>query len=176
MKKMIANLYEELQDVRRDTFALIEGLDTEDLEKRVGDEWTVSQLLKHLALSELGSIKVVNSLIKKSDDPLPPYPDDESSIPFSQPKQPPGKLICPKVVTPPEIVSADEALADLQKLRESTLTTLELLSTVDPTCRTMDHPFFGECNMYEWFSFLIDHERVHQGQIGGVIEKLKESK
>lgn len=176
MKSMMENLYGELQEIRKDTFSLIEGLEIDEMEKRVGNEWTVSQLLKHLALSELGSIKVVNSLIKKSDEPLPPYPDDESSIEFAAPKQPPGKLICPKVVTPPETVSAKEALTELSDLRASTRETLELLSTVDPTCRTMEHPFFGECNMYEWFSFLLDHERVHQRQIRGVIEKLKENR
>jgi hypothetical protein len=175
MKNMIGNLFEELQEVRKDTLALIEGMEKNDLERKVGNEWSISQLLKHMALSELGSIKVVKSLIKKSDTPLPPYPEDESSVEFKSPKQPPGKLICPKVVTPPDTVSSDGLLTELSQLRESTREALKLLSTVDPTSRTMEHPFFGECNMYEWFSFLVDHERVHQRQIGEVIERLQEN-
>ncbi len=175
MKSMIGKLFDELQEVRKETLAIVEGLEKDDLEKKTGNEWSIAQLLKHLALSELGSIKVVSRLIKKSDVPLPAYPEDESSVTFKSPKQPPGKLICPQVVTPPDTVSADEALTELVELRESTRETLELLSSVDPTSRTMEHPFFGECNMYEWFSFLVDHERVHQRQIGEAIGRLRES-
>lgn len=173
MKDRISKLYDDLQSAREATFSIISEIDRLDLEKKGEEKWSIAHILEHLYLSELGSNKVVKVLIKRSEDPLPPYPENESSIEFNEPKQPPGKLICPKVVTPPEEVSLDGAIENLKDIRKSTRETLILLSTVDPTSRSMEHPFFGECNMYEWFSFLLDHERVHQEQIKDIGTKVR---
>ncbi len=172
MKPGLQDLYDELEKTREETMKLIHGLSEEELESREADMWSIAHILKHIGLAELGSVKVVKVLMKKSEEPLPPYPEDESTVNFLAPKLPSEKMICPEVVTPPEEVTLKEAIEDLENMRTSIRDTFELLSTVDPRSRTMKHPFVGEINMYEWFSVGIDHEKKHQEQIREIKKKL----
>ncbi len=173
MRKRLQELYDELEKTREETMKLIRGMSEEELESREADMWSIAHILKHIGLAELGSVKVVKVLMKKSEDPLPPYPEEESTVNFHSPKLPSEKMICPEVVTPPEEVTLKEALEDLEKMRTSIREALEMLSTVDPRSRTMKHPFVGEIDMYEWFSVGIDHEKKHQEQIREIKKKLE---
>jgi len=173
MKPKLQELYDTLEKTREKTMEIISDLSPEELENREADPWSIAHILKHIELAELGSVKVVKVLMKKSEEPLPPYPEDETSIDFSEPKLPDEKMVCPKVVTPSENVRAQEALKDLEKIRKSTRETLEQLSRVDPSSRTMEHPFVGEINMYEWFSVGIHHEQLHQEQIIRIKDKIR---
>jgi hypothetical protein len=175
MKPKLQELYDNLERTRERTMEIISDLSHEELESTEADPWSIARILKHIELAELGSVKVVKVLMKKSEEPLPPYPEDESTIDFREPKLPDERMVCPKVVTPSEEVNAHEAVKDLEAIRKSTRETLEQLSGIDPSSRTMEHPFVGEINMYEWFSVGIHHEQLHQEQILKIKEKMRET-
>lgn len=168
MKPLLKKIFDELEETRGKTFRLVEELTTEEMEKAPEGEWSVAQVLEHLYQTELGSIKVVKHVIKKSEKPLPPYPEDDSVIPLREFRQP-ENLEAPEVVQPGEKVSADEVMERLREIRTSTRETLEFLGNYDPRAGTFPHPLYGDIHLAEWFAFLPDHERLHQRQIEKII-------
>lgn len=167
----LAELADLLEEIRRETFALVSGLSDDDFGRREPGEWSVADILEHLILSEIGTSKVIRKMLKERAGTLPPYPADDSVLAVREFPPPPGKVTAPEPVRPtgPPRTKA-RVMAELAECRVRTLESLAMLAGSDPRASEFPHPRLGPINLYEWPALTIaSHERDHQLQIAGIV-------
>ncbi len=170
----LAGLADELETVRRATFAMVSGLSEREFAWRPAQEWSVADILEHLILSETGTSKVIRKMLKEKAAALPPYPADDSCLSVRELPPARGKVMAPDGVRPGGPARAKaEVLAALAECRARTLESLAMLAGADPRAAEFPHPRLGPINLYEWPALSIgSHERDHQAQIADILREL----
>jgi hypothetical protein len=170
----IREIVEGIERNRRTTLEMVSGLSEEEFAFREQEEWSIALILEHLVLAETGTSKVIRKVLKEGAGRLPPYPADDSALVVRPPEVPREKMSkAPEAAQPKGGRSRDEILAAAKEAREQTLRSLEMMAGADPRAATFPHPLFGDIDLFHWAWFiLLEHERIHHGQIAGILEKL----
>jgi hypothetical protein len=170
----LAELYGEMEKVRRETLSVVSGLTEEEFSRPYGREWSAEQILAHILLAETGTSKVIRKSIKMAEGKLPPYPADDSGISLRKLEKPPGAYEAPESARPGPPLGKDEMLKQARETREQTAASFALLASVDPRAATFPHPLFGNLNLYEWpAATILAHERDHQAQLRALLARLR---
>jgi hypothetical protein len=172
-------LQEVVEAVSSDREALTEavaGLSDNQLDYKPAEgDWSISDLLHHLALSDEANVKLTGVMLKQAEEKkLPPDPSPDESVlgcldGFTETLG--AKVKAPDRVAPRSHLPAPESLARLSASREQLMKSLAQLAAYDLSLLTWPHPFLGPLNMYQWLMMAGRHERRHTAQI----ERIKSS-
>lgn len=166
-------LQEIIDSISSDRQALTEavsGLSDDQLDyKPAEDQWSISDLLHHLALSDESNVKLAGMMIKQAEEKkLPEDPAPEGSVLDSLDSYTDTlrtSVKAPERVAPRSHLPAEQSLARLKASRASLIDYVEQLARYDLSQLTWPHPFLGPLNMYQWLMMAGRHESRHTAQI-----------
>ncbi len=161
-------LWNDLQSVRSELLKEAEGLSQAQADWRPAEqEWSVGEILHHLALAEVGTGKLTSKLFKEAAQPLPPFPQDLKAF-APVPPPPPGPAKAPEVVYPERGHPLDRLLVDLMAIRERSRQSIERLAVVDPRGLRWRHFTLGEMDLAQFWLLHVRHETDHLEQLRAV--------
>jgi len=171
LSKKLQELAEAISRTRQSLLKHIPGLSDAQLAYKPADgEWSLNDILHHLALTDEANGKLTSRALKHALErnvPPDPKPDesvlhclDEAAAPLNN-----VRATAPDFVRPQSHLSATESLARLAASRERMLQSIEQLSPYDLTQLKYPHPFLGELDMYQWILIAGGHEGRHVAQI-----------
>jgi hypothetical protein len=161
-------LWREMESVRAQLVKEVEGLSQTQSDWRPGaEEWSVGEILHHLALAEVGTGKLTSKLLKEAPQPIPPFPTDLKGF-TPVPPPPPGPARAPEVVYPERGHPLPQLIAELKTIRERSRQSLERLAAVDPRGLRWRHFTLGEMDLAQWWLLHVRHETDHLEQLRGV--------
>lgn len=170
LTKKLQELVDKISNDRAALLQAIEGLSGSQLDyKPAEDQWSVTDILHHLALSDEASLKLTYIMLKQAEEQsLPPDPSPDGSVvdcldQFREPMSNPLKA--PARVTPLSHVPAQESLARLNASREKLLENIDLLSAYDLSQLSYPHPLMGSFGAHQWLVLAGNHESRHAAQI-----------
>jgi hypothetical protein len=138
-----------------------------------GKQWTVSQIVEHIAAVEEGSSKICAKLLSKAQ-----ADDDRSDgeVTISDSFKEKGREIAVTKVEAPDIVrptgkSLAESFAKMEENSKWWEKLLPLFKAYDGTKRKFPHPFFGQISAQEWLLLSGQHEKRHAEQIKKLLNK-----
>ncbi|MCL4263083.1 MAG: DinB family protein [Anaerolineae bacterium] len=138
-------LLDALAATPADLERLVKGLDSAVLTQRpTSDEWSIADLLCHLALVEKLSLARLKLVVEGERPSISPIYPDPSLHDLNQ--------------------SLTTMLANFRLARQTTLVYLQGLKAGDWQ-RTGIHPTRGSMNLRALVQFLVDHDTVHLNQI-----------
>jgi hypothetical protein len=158
----LATILEALSSTREEISQELDGLtDTQLNTKPKREKWSIVQNLHHLHLVEQAVTSSVTYALHKGetkDVPLKPVHVTTDRT---------HKREAPEQMKPTETIMKREQISGmLQSSRDKLLHTLH--SIVDKQQlfeKVLQHPVFGELNLYQWLEFLDLHEQRHLEQI-----------
>ena len=165
----IAELFAELDASRSELHALLSALPSELLHApAVGEQWSVGQILEHLAVVEDGSGRFVSKIIheveatgaRETDSSSILDVNDRFAIATSNVRIP-----APERVLPKEGLAPEASMKRLDEMRDKLKSVLRRASGLALGNATRPHPLFGPCNGYQWVLVTSQHERRHIRQI-----------
>jgi DinB family protein len=122
---------------------LVEGVPRENLDKRVGDKWSVTENVAHLARHTELTIERVRRILEERDPVFPPYrAEEDPDWPAWQAR------------------SFEESMEELRESRACLVATVERL-TAEELERTGRHARFGPLPLRGWLDFYLVHEGHH---------------
>ena len=179
MHPRISELLSHL-DAERDALERVVTLIPEPArERRVVDgEWTVAELLDHLAMVEGGVAKLVAKRVARAREDgsvgaetetasvlgtLDRYRLHDASVPRE----------APEMVRPRPGVSAADAHAALRATRHALREAVVAGDGLALSRIAVPHPALGaEIDLYQWVLFVSQHERRHRAQLERMAERL----
>ncbi len=177
VSKKLQEIQDSITEDRQVLINAVSGLSSNQLDyKRAEDQWSISDILHHLALTGEASAKLGVFMLKQAEEMnVPPDPTPDQSVldcldSFGQ-KIRGMKAQAPDRVVPRSQITVEESLAKLDQSRQEMLAEFEQLSKYDLTHLVRPHPVGGDFHMYQWLLIAGRHERRHVGQI----EKIKAS-
>ena len=133
------------------------------------DRWSVAEVLEHLALVEDNIAQMVGRLVadqrktglgaERGTTSIAETLDSASVLDRSK------KRIAREAMQPQSGVDAGAAWTHLERVRQTTQTTLRHVDGVALSDVSAPHPALGPLNGYQWFLFLAAHEGRHTAQI-----------
>jgi hypothetical protein len=171
LSKKLQQMIDHISRQRDKLIESISGLSDEQLAYKPADgEWSLNDILHHLALTDEANGKLASRALKHAQErnvPPDPTPDesvlhclDQAMAPLTN-----VRATAPDFVRPQSHLSAPESLARLSASRERMLQSIEQLSRYDLTQLKYPHPFLGELDMYQWVLIAGGHEGRHVAQI-----------
>lgn len=168
-----------LLDAHRATLLnAVAAVPSADRERRVGDdEWTVAQVVDHLATVERGTAGLLAKRAQRARE-AGVGPDLETSsvadrMNHARIADNPARLEAPEIVRPRPTCDCADALSALAASRDALRETIAAFESVDATKVTARHAVFGEIDGYQWLLFLGQHELRHARQIANIAERLR---
>ena len=136
-------------------------------------QWSISDILHHLALTDEANAKLAANMLKQAAEKnLPPDPKPEDSVLDSldafTPRLSGGKFQAPDRVAPRSHLPAAESIARLDASREKINATLAQLAAYDLSSLAYPHPLLGDLNAYQWLLIAGRHEGRHTAQIARI--------
>lgn len=145
--------------------------------KPAADQWSVAEVIEHLAIIERRIIDMVANAVTKArvegltneieEDAAALNPehlgllrDRSRKIEARPSNQPTGNL------------DADAAWAELEAARAELLEALEATEGVALSALEHPHPILGPINTYQWIAFLGGHEARHAAQIDEIAQTI----
>lgn len=171
LSKKVQELADTISRIRESLLKHVSGLSDAQLSyKPEGGEWSVNDILHHLALTDEANGKLTSRALRHAQEKNvspDPTPDesvlkclDEAIAPLNN-----TKAHAPDFVRPQSHLSAPDSLTRLAASRERMLQSVEQLSRYDLTQLKYPHPVLGELDMYQWILIAGGHESRHIGQI-----------
>lgn len=171
LSKKTQELVDAISRTRQSLLKHVSGLSDAQLSyKPEGGEWSLNDILHHLALTDEANGKLASRALRHAQEksvPPDPTPDgsvvhclDEALTPLTN-----VKATAPDFVRPQSHQSAADSLARLEASRERMVAVVEQLSSYDLTQLKYPHPFLGELDMYQWILIAGGHEGRHVAQI-----------
>lgn len=176
LTKKMQGIVDTLNQDRAELLAAVAGLnETQFAYQPAAGQWSIADVLHHLALVEESSQKLFGIMLKKAAengapaDPSPAESVTEAISPYSQALlDREQKIAAPERVRPLSTMTGEAALTRLQAVRENTVAAAEQLGPYDLSLMKWPHPVLGELNLYQWFLFIGLHERRHAAQISEI--------
>lgn len=139
--------------------------------RRLGDGWTVAQVVEHMAIVEDGAGRIVNGIAKQV---VGVAETDESPVTpalarFRVPDPTAYKVVAPDVVHPKSGATVAESLARLQHSRARLVALLESVSGTALGAASFPHPIFGPLDGYQWGLLAAQHQLRHLVQIRTIL-------
>ena len=132
--------------------------------------WSAAELAGHLCQVERGVLSYADRVIRKT--PLPTSFFTRWHLPIVLVEMRIVKRKAPKSVEPAGIAGKEAMIADLRGVRERTLAFLQETHQRDLAAYCWRHPFLGNLDFYEWFTFLAAHQNRHTKQMLEIAKNL----
>lgn len=173
LTKKLQELVEEISKNRESLLQSVNGLNQSQLDfKPAENEWSVTDILHHLALSDEANVKLTSIMLKQAQEnslPADPCPDESVLDCLDQFRGAMGgKMTAPDRVKPLSYVPAEESLTRLKTSREKLLANIGLLAAYDLSQLSFPHPFMGPFSAHQWLLLAGSHESRHTAQIGRI--------
>ncbi len=173
LTKKMQEIIDALNADRQGVLAAIAGLTDAQLGYRTADDqWSISNILHHLALVEEGNLKLFAMMTRKAEESnAAPDPSPDGSVIdcVDQYREilldRKNRITAPDRVNPQTPLAAAEGLARLQASREKVIAAAEQLGRYDLSLLKWPHPLLGELHLYQWLLFVGQHEKRHTAQI-----------
>lgn len=160
-----------LHEAQQETDVVFAALTAHDASRRVGDGWSVAEVVEHMAIVEDGAGRVVGSLAKQvaavpetSDAPVSP-----SLAHFHATDPSFHKLVAPEMVQPKSGASVAESAQRMRESRARLIAALEKASGTALGAAHFPHPRFGPLDGYQWALLAAQHQRRHLVQIRNIL-------
>jgi hypothetical protein len=170
LSKKMQELTDAISRSRQALLRHVDGLSDAQLSYKPDDgEWSLNDILHHLALTDEANGKLTSRALKQAQErnvPSDPTPDEsvlhclDAAVASLN-----TKAQAPDFVRPQSHLSAPESLARLAASRERMLQSIEQLCVYDLTQLKYPHPVLGELDMYQWILIAGGHEGRHVAQI-----------
>lgn len=170
LSKKMQELTDAISRSRQSLLRHVDGLSDAQLSYKPDEgEWSLNDILHHLALTDEANGKLTSRALKHAHEKnVPPDPTPDESV-----------LNCldaavaslntraqaPDFVRPQSHLPAPDSLARLAASRERMLQSIEQLCVYDLTQLKYPHPVLGDLDMYQWILIAGGHEGRHVGQI-----------
>jgi hypothetical protein len=161
-------LWSQLESVRADVLREAHGLTQAQADwKPAPEEWSVGEILDHLAVVEVSFGKLSSKLLRDAGERPAPYPADLASF-APLPPFPPGPRIAPQGVWPSGGKPVADLVSTLGAVRARSRETLERVGSVDPRPLRWKHPAGIELDLSQVWQMQAAHDGDHLQQIRGV--------
>ncbi|GAB1344175.1 DinB family protein [Gemmatimonas sp.] len=160
-----------LDDAQHEMERVCATISPEQESRRVGDGWTVAQVVEHMAIVEDGAGRIVNGIAKQVAGLAE---TDESSVApslarYRVPDPSARKVVAPEVVHPTGGASVAESLARMQHSRSRLVALLESVSGTALGAASFPHPIFGPLDGYQWGLLAAQHQLRHLVQLRHIL-------
>jgi len=139
--------------------------------RRIGDGWTVAQVVEHIAIVDGGAGRIVSNIAKQvaavpetSDDPVASSLDR-----YRVPDPSFRKVVAPEMVRPMSGAPVAESSARVRESRARLIAALEAASGTALGGAHFPHPIFGPLDGYQWALLAAQHQRRHLVQIRTIL-------
>lgn len=169
----IAELLTALDDSRAELRAFVGSLSAEQLAAPArGDEWSIAQVLEHLALTEDGMGRLFSKLVhdveatgaREADTSSVLGRNDAWGVITAN-----VKVKAPERVCPTGSLSPDESMARLEASREKLKEVMARSSGLALGTASFPHPLFGAFDGYQWGLIVSQHELRHIRQMRRIV-------
>ena len=151
--------------------AFCAGITPEQESRRIGDGWTVAQVVEHVAIVEGGAGRIVSNIAKQVADR--PETSDEpvaSSLDRYRVADPSfRKVEAPETVQPVNGGPVAESMARMRDSRARLIAALEAASGTALGGAHFPHPLFGPLDGYQWGLLAAQHQLRHLVQIRTIL-------
>jgi len=174
MPRKIQEIVDLISNDRQSLLRSVSGLSEAQLDYRpAADQWSISDLLHHLALADEANVKLSSMMLKQAQEkdlPLDRMPEESvlDCLDRFAPTLQNNKMTAPERVAPKSHLPASESLARLTASREKLLAVITQLGQYELSQVKFPHPLLGELNTYQWMVLAGGHERRHTAQIGRI--------
>jgi len=173
LTKKLQELVDKISADRDSLLQSISGLNQSQLDyKPAEDEWSVADILHHLALSDEANVKLTFIMLRQAREnslPADPCPDESVLNCLDQFREVMSKKMkAPVRVEPLSYVPPQKSLARLKASREKLLENINLLTAYDLNQLSFPHPFMGPFTGHQWLVLAGWHESRHTAQIGRI--------
>lgn len=140
-----------------------------------GEEWSVAQIVEHVAVVNGGALRICSKLLGKSEAA---GQTNDGSVSISNEFLLAGsiasdqKLQAPEMVRPVNNVPIADSVAKLDEQQAQYTELKEKFVTVDGVKAKFPHPYFGDLSAQEWLVLSGAHEIRHLKQIRRVLAAL----
>ena len=163
----IDRLWNDLETVRRDVLAEVEGLSQAQAEWRPREQdWSCGEIVHHLTLAEVNTGKLTTKLTREADAAgiAKPFPADLRELaPLAGER--PMAAEAPPVVWPERGKPIGALVADMKAVRDRSRQSMEKLAAVDPRPLVFRHFSFGDLDLSQWWLLQVQHDAMHLRQI-----------
>ncbi len=173
----IAELLDALDTSRAELRALVSALSAEQLAAPGrGDEWSIAEVLEHLALTEDGIGRVFSKIAHEVDATGARETDTSSVLGRNDAwgvATADVKVTAPDRVNPTGSMSPEESMERMEASRRKLKEVMARSSGLALGTVSFPHPLFGAFDGYQWGLIVSQHERRHIRQmrrIAGVAE------
>jgi hypothetical protein len=160
-----------LTAAQQEADALCATITAEQETRRLGDGWTVAQVVEHMAIVEGGAGRIVSNIAKQVTD-IPET--SEASVGdvlakyhVADPSY--RKVPAPEVVLPIHGASVTESATRMREARARLIAALEAASGTALGAAHYPHPLFGPLDGYQWSIMAAQHQRRHLVQIRTIL-------
>lgn len=165
----IAELIGALDAARDELRALLMQIPSHQRDARAADdEWTVTQIVEHLAAVEDGAGRLVSKIASEARNAAKHDPETTSILGANDAYDIVGnerRIKAPEMVQPKLGLAYEAALEKLETARARLKEALRNASGLDLAAGSHPHPLFGPFTGYQWALATAQHERRHIGQI-----------
>ena len=181
MHPRLAELSEYLAHQRRTLLDVASTVPADRWQTRPGEgeTWSVSEVLEHLYRVERGAAAVLTKRIAKAREAGHAAETETSSVLGTldqfRVSELDRRLVAPELVRPienPDRASVERLLAESRAALDAAIASGDglALGTIRHT-----HLRFGELDLYQWISFVAEHEKRHTAQLREVARQLAQA-
>jgi hypothetical protein len=163
----VARLWDELQAVRAQVLAEVEGLSQRQADWKPGEkDWSLGEIVDHLTIAENATGKLTTKLTREAEAGGAPavFPHDLTGF-APLPSWPAGPAEAPAVVWPGHGKPIGELIAAMKATRERSRQSIEKLGACDPRRLVFKHFRLGELDLAQWWKLQAEHDGIHLAQI-----------
>ena len=139
------------------------------------EEWTIAQVVEHIATVDEGASKICSKLLSKAREAEMPASGSvivSDNFKTGSADLDQKKIQAPERVRPTGNVPIAESLNRMEENRRRLREIQPLFEMYDGDTAKFPHPFLGEMSAIEWLIMKGDHEARHTRQIRKILEKL----
>jgi hypothetical protein len=155
----------ELESARRRLHSEIEGIEGEEWARRPGRDWSIGQVMEHLARAEASIVNGARNALDRGRGAKPGLTDGVRRFIWRSGVTNLMRVRTSERLDPPEAPPRAEVLARLASSREGLLQVLESAAGRDLANLRLKHPFFGALPFLDMIGFVAWHEDRHRRQI-----------
>ncbi len=163
-------IWTEMETVRGAVVAEVRPLSQTQADWRSADgEWSIGQVLSHLAVAETQTGKLTTKLVREAAAAggLSRYPADLAGF-APLPHADVEGMQAPELVRPEAGRPLARLLADLEAVRTRSRESMEKIASCDPRRLTFKHFALGDLNLAQWWMLQAVHDGLHLRQIRAV--------
>lgn len=160
-----------LTDAQHETEIVCAAITPDQESRRLGDGWTVAQVVEHMAIVDDGAGRIVNGIAKQvagtaetEESPVSP-----SLARYRVPDPSVRKVVAPDVVHPTGGATVAESVARMQHSRARLIALLESVSGTALGAASFPHPIFGPLDGYQWGLLAAQHQLRHLVQLRTIL-------